>query len=226
MHTRHKRTAGRTGWGLAAGAALLALGACSGSGSAGGATGSAPAASTTPPILSVTPNGSASGAAVATDTGVPGSGLGNCLSAGLKVSTSYDPADNSNGEMDAYIVLTNTSNVACAVYGYAGVDFLDPGGKSLGMSDKRSNSGSVTPVNPVTLAPGQSAAERFTFPFAANDQGNGCETAASVSVIPPNETHALTTRLTSAKLGTIPSFGVCGGTVTLYPFAPASEIPK
>lgn len=217
--------AGRTGWALAAGAAVLALGACSGSGSAGAAD-SGPAVPTTPPILSVTPNESASGAAVATNSGVPGSGLGNCLTAGLKASTSYDPADNSNGQMDAYIVLTNTANVACAVYGYAGVDFLDPSGKSLGMSDKRSNSGSVTPVNPVTLAPGQSAAERFTFPFAANDQSNGCENAVSISVIPPNETHALDTRLTSAKLGTIQSFGVCGATITLYPFAPASEIPK
>ena len=214
------------GAGLAACAATLALGACSGGGSNAGSADP----TTVPPIVALggspgalasdTPSGGA------TNPGAGGSMLNHCRASGLKASTTYDPALNSGSTLNAYVVLTNTSKSACTVYGYAGLDFLAPDGKPLGMTTKRTNSGNVTPVNPVNLAPGQSAAERFAFPSAAGDQGNGCVNAGTISVIPPNETQALQTSLTNAKTGVIPYFGVCTSIITAWPFAPASSIPK
>lgn len=50
--------------------------------------------------------------------------------------------------------------------------------------------------------------------------------AGTISVIPPNDTVAMHTQLTNAKTGTVPYFGVCTDTITVYPFTPASAIPK
>jgi Protein of unknown function (DUF4232) len=214
----------KRGAGLAACAAALALTGCSGS-----STGGSGAAATTPPIVALggSPGSLASSAETGAPPGAADSGLEHCHAAGLKAGTTYDTGQISKGTLNAYIVLTNTSRtVTCTVFGFAGVNFLDPGGKSLDMATHRTNSGNLTPINPVTLAPGQSAAERFSFLAAANDQGDSCEEAATISVIPPNETVAIETQLVNAKTGTVPSFGVCTDSITVYPFTPASAIPK
>lgn len=210
--------------GLAACAAVLALAACSGSSGSGKA-----AAATTPPIVALggSPGSLASPSLSDTTPGSADGGLDHCHAAALKVSTTYDSAQIQNNVLSAYIVLTNTSKtVTCTEYGFAGVEFIDPSGKSLGMTVKRTNSGNITPVNPVNLAPGQSAAERITFLSAENDKADACVNAADIAVIPPNETTALNTRLTNGKTGVVPYFGVCTSVITAYPFTPASAIPK
>ncbi|HEV2635805.1 MAG TPA: DUF4232 domain-containing protein [Actinocrinis sp.] len=213
------------GTGLGACAAALALTACSGSsGSAGGG------ATSVPPIVALGGSPGSLASPSQSGTALPGSadsGLDHCHADGLKASTTYDTAQSQGNTLSVYVILTNTTHsLTCTVYGFAGLDFLDPGGKSLGMTVHRTNDGSITPINPVTLAPGQSAAERFTFLSAENDQGNSCENAGTISVIPPNETVALHTPLTNMKTGSVPYFGVCTSTITAYPFTPASAIPK
>ena len=219
-----RTTYGKWATGLGACAVALALAACSGSSGSGTAS-----TATTPPIVALggSPGSLATPSLSDTTPGAADGGLDHCHVAGLKVSTTYDSAQTQNNVLSAYIVLTNTSStITCTEYGFAGVDFINPSGKSLGMTVKRTNSGNITPINPVNLAPGQSAAERITFLSAENDHGNACANAAALSVIPPNETVAMDTQLTNGKTGPVPYFGVCTTTITAYPFTPASAIPK
>ena len=128
--------------------------------------------------------------------------------------------------MIAFLVLANVSTTTCTLAGDTGMDFLDPSGHSLGMSTDRVAGSNAMPLNTQTVAPGKTASEEFTFTYAANDQGNGCENAGTIAVIPPNQTQALDTRLTSVKTGAIPTFGVCTNSITVFPIEPASELPS
>jgi hypothetical protein len=224
-----RRAAAATGFCLTG----LMLTACQAS-TTPGAAGAPSSAATTPAAVSMSSGattGSANGSIGSTGSNGSngtnsGSASGSCSSGKLKASTSYNSAYNSGNTLIAYIVLTNTSTASCTIDGYAGVDFLDPSGKSLGMTTQRVPSSNAAPENTQTLAPGKSASEEFTFAYAGNDQGNGCANAGTIAVIPPNQTQALDTKLTSVKTGTIPFFGVCAGSITVFPIGPADQIPS
>lgn len=192
-------------------------------------TTAAPGQGTTSGGTTATGPASGSGATATSGSGDNSSNSGgnpSCTSSQLKATTSYDAAQNSGGTLIAFLVLTNTSTSTCTLDGYSGVDFLNPSGSSLGMSTQRVPGSNAAPEKVQTVAPGKSASEEITFAFAANDQGNGCENAGTISVIPPNQTQSLHTQLTSVKTGTIPFFGVCGNTITVFPIVPADQIPN
>jgi hypothetical protein len=200
----------------------LMLAACQ---SAATTTASGSSTPTTGDTITGKPTGAATSLTGTTGPG-PGSSADSCSSGQLKASTAYNSAFNSGSTLIAFVILTNTSAATCTIDGYAGVDFLDPSGHSLGMSTTRIAGSEANPEHTQTLAPGKTASEEFTFTFAANDQGNGCVNAETIAVIPPNQTKALDTQLTSVKTGTIPVFGVCTTTITVFPFGPADQIPS
>lgn len=201
-------------------------GAASGVGAGTGAATSSATSSATAAAGEVGGTSGATGSSGSSGSGISGSTSGSCTSGQLKASTAYNAADNSGGTLIAFLVLTNTSSVTCTLDGYSGVDFLDPSGQSLGMSTKRVPGSQAAPEKVQTLAPGAAASEEITFAYAANDQGNGCANAGTVSVIPPNQTQSLHTQLTSVKTGTVPFFGVCAGSITVFPIVPANQIPN
>ena len=172
------------------------------------------------------PAAPAAAAAAVGQGNASGSKASACTSSQLKASTAYKQAENSGHTLIAYIVLTNTSSATCTLDGYTGIDFLDPTGESLQMRTDRVAPSNAMPENTQTLAPGKAAAEEFSFTFAVNDQGNSCANAGTIAVIPPNQTKALDTQLTSVQTGVFPFFGVCDPTITVFPIGSADQIPS
>jgi hypothetical protein len=103
------------------------------------------------------------------------------------------------GQENFPIVLTNTSQRTCTLYGYPGAAFIDSSGRQVGPDPKRSSAGPTT----VTLAPGGSAWAGMTF---SNPEISGATTAtpASLLITPPDELSQLKVKWTQ---GAVPVSG-------------------
>lgn len=105
---------------------------------------------------------------------------------------SLRPGSPGAGQRYADLVLRNQSSQPCTIYGYSGLQLVDSTGHLLPTTVTRSNPG----PQPVTLNPGQSSVETLHWTAVATGDepiSGPCEPQpASVQVIPPDETNALT----------------------------------
>ncbi|MEU9592802.1 DUF4232 domain-containing protein [Streptomyces sp. NPDC048193] len=105
---------------------------------------------------------------------------GRCHTSGLRASVGR--VDPGAGQRNFPLVLTNTSERTCTLYGYPGAAFEDASGRQLGPDPERA------PASPrtVTLAPGGSAWAGLSF---SSPQISGARTAtpAELVVTPPDE---------------------------------------
>jgi hypothetical protein len=99
------------------------------------------------------------------------------------------------GQRNFPIVLTNTGERTCTLYGYPGAAFVDAAGKQLGPDPKRS---ADTPMT-VRLTPGRSAWAGLTF---ASPEISGARTAVpnALFVTPPDERDPLKVAWTAGKV--------------------------
>jgi hypothetical protein len=212
LHTRFLRPA-------LAGAALLSLAACSFSGSADDpdASGSSrPSSSSSAPS---SPAGGSSGTAsgavpttgAAADTGSSGSGTSGGSGSGgsggtdrchtSELTGSLTGADAGAGQRYLTLVLRNTGGETCTIDGYGGVGLVDARGAALPTDQIRVASPAPALL---TLRPGASASSVLHWtvvPGSGDAQTGDCQpTAATLRVIPPDETDALSVAWTGGPV--------------------------
>ncbi|WP_405735913.1 DUF4232 domain-containing protein [Streptomyces sp. NBC_01537] len=194
---------------IAGAAALLGLLTACGNGSGSPATaprtlpGTAQPATgdrtgTPTPTAPTAPTAPVSSAAASTAPAVTGTaGTTRCHTTELRASVGAN--DPGAGQENFPIVLTNTSQRTCTLYGYPGAAFIDSSGRQVGPDPKRSSAGPTT----VTLAPDGSAWAGLTF---SNPEISGAKTAtpASLLITPPDELSQLKVKWTQ---GAVPVSG-------------------
>lgn len=99
------------------------------------------------------------------------------------------------GQRNFPIVLTNTSERTCTLYGYPGAAFVDASGEQLGPDPVRAPASPQT----VTLAPGKSAWAGLSF---SSPQISGARTAtpAALLVTPPDEHDPIKVKWTAGEV--------------------------
>jgi hypothetical protein len=91
------------------------------------------------------------------------------------------------GQMNFPLVLTNSSDETCVVYGYPGLAFLDGEGEQLGYDPEREPGQAAT----VTLTPGQSAWSALS--YGNPDISEALSTVPdAILLTPPDQTESLT----------------------------------
>ncbi|MEU9633676.1 DUF4232 domain-containing protein [Streptomyces tendae] len=118
---------------------------------------------------------------------------GRCHSAELRAAVGR--VDPGAGQRNFPVVLTNTSERTCTVYGYPGAAFVDASGKQLGPDPERAPGSPET----VTLTPGKSAWAGLSF---SSPQISGARTAtpATLLVTPPDEREPLEVKWTAGEV--------------------------
>ncbi|MEU3663547.1 DUF4232 domain-containing protein [Streptomyces sp. NPDC032940] len=118
---------------------------------------------------------------------------GRCHTSELRASVGR--VDPGAGQRNFPVVLTNTSERTCTLYGYPGAAFVDASGRQLGADPERE------PASPrtVTLAPDGSAWAGLSF---SSPEISGARTAtpAKLVVTPPDERDPLTVKWTSGEV--------------------------
>ncbi|MEU9071582.1 DUF4232 domain-containing protein [Streptomyces sp. NPDC048306] len=188
---------------LASGVALLGLLTACGSesasssgtpepGKAARSTGAEPGGgSTTPggtdPAVGAAPSDTAGSASASARTD------GRCHTSELRASVGR--VDPGAGQRNFPVVLTNTSERTCTVYGYPGAAFVDASGKQLGPDPERAPGSPRT----VKLTPGKSAWSGLSF---SSPQISGARTAtpATLLVTPPDEREPLKVKWTAGEV--------------------------
>ncbi|MDT0612590.1 DUF4232 domain-containing protein [Streptomyces lancefieldiae] len=142
---------------------------------------------TTAPAVGAAPGdtGGSASASVRTD--------GRCHTSAL--SAAVGRVDPGAGQRNFPIVLTNTSEGTCTLYGYPGAAFVDASGKQLGPDPRRAPASPQT----VTLAPGKSAWAGLSF---SSPQISGARTAtpAALLVTPPDEREPIKVTWTAGEV--------------------------
>ncbi|MET7325973.1 DUF4232 domain-containing protein [Streptomyces sp. NPDC005549] len=155
---------------------------------AGTAPGSATATpGDTAPAVGATPTDTAGSASASARTD------GRCHTSELRAAVGR--VDPGAGQRNFPVVLTNTSDRTCTVYGYPGAAFVDASGKQLGPDPERA-AGSPKAV---TLTPGKSAWAGLSF---SSPQISGARTAtpAALLVTPPDEREPLKVTWTAGEV--------------------------
>ncbi|MFE5599234.1 DUF4232 domain-containing protein [Streptomyces coelicoflavus] len=118
---------------------------------------------------------------------------GRCHTSELRAAVGR--VDPGAGQRNFPVVLTNTSERTCTVYGYPGAAFVDASGKQLGPDPERAPGSPVT----VTLTPGESAWAGLSF---SSPQISGARTAtpAALLVTPPDEREPLKVKWTAGEV--------------------------
>ncbi|NEB08048.1 DUF4232 domain-containing protein [Streptomyces coelicoflavus] len=118
---------------------------------------------------------------------------GRCHTSELRAAVGR--VDPGAGQRNFPVVLTNTSERTCTVYGYPGAAFVDASGKQLGPDPERAPGSPVT----VTLTPGESAWAGLSF---SSPQISGARTAtpAALLVTPPDEREPLEVKWTAGEV--------------------------
>jgi len=177
----------RTRWAGAALACLAALAVVAGCGSSSSPSTPATSASSSSPAQSVStsppvppPSTSVSPAVVSAPA---------CPNGSLKVAQGL--AQGYAGGTYEVIDFTNTSSSTCTLYGYPGVSLVSgPPYAQIGLAAKRDTS---SPVNLITLAPGDTANALLQIVDALNFPTATCSPAAAtdLQVYPPGQTVAV-----------------------------------
>ncbi|WP_237518950.1 DUF4232 domain-containing protein, partial [Streptomyces sp. SID5910] len=118
---------------------------------------------------------------------------GRCHTSELRAEVGR--VDPGAGQRNFPVVLTNTSQRTCTVYGFPGAAFVDASGKQLGPDPERAPGSPRT----VTLAPGKSAWAGLSF---SSPEISGARTAtpAKLVVTPPDERDPLTVKWTAGEV--------------------------
>ncbi|MFJ6070464.1 DUF4232 domain-containing protein [Streptomyces sp. NPDC093065] len=118
---------------------------------------------------------------------------GRCHTSELRAAVGR--VDPGAGQRNFPVVLTNTSERTCTVYGYPGAAFVDAAGKHLGPDPGRAPGSPET----VTLTPGRSAWAGLSF---SSPQISGARTAtpAALLVTPPDEREPLKVKWTAGEV--------------------------
>lgn len=152
-----------------------------------GATADTSAATDTAPAVGTAPSGTAGSASASARAD------GRCHSSELRAAVGR--VDPGAGQRNFPLVLTNTSERTCTVYGYPGAAFVDASGRQLGPDPDRA------PASPtaVTLTAGKSAWSGLSF---SSPQISGARTAtpAALLVTPPDEREPLKVRWTAGEV--------------------------
>jgi hypothetical protein len=158
---------------LAAAAALAAGCGSSGNGQSASSAppSSASAASQSPSSMASSPAAGGSPAAAPTHKPVPNTSLAACDTANLSVSLKSNTGGGAAGSTYIPIEFTNTSDAACALYGFPGVSFVTgQNGSQIGAPAKRSGSFSdvtVTVASHATAHAGLQVAEAGNYPASS-----------------------------------------------------------
>ncbi|MGX1115577.1 hypothetical protein RKD37_000940 [Streptomyces ambofaciens] len=141
----------------------------------------------TAPAVGATPTDTAGSASASARTD------GRCHTSELRAAVGR--VDPGAGQRNFPVVLTNTSDRTCTVYGHPGAAFVDASGKQLGPDPERA------PASPerVTLTPGKSAWAGLSF---SSPQISGARTAtpAVLLVTPPDEREPLKVKWTAGEV--------------------------
>jgi len=224
----------RTSFVGAALVAAVALSACGGSGGGQTTQGSQPAAATG----SQTTSSAATSAAQSTQTAatssaatttasqsatqtsnsggaaIDGGSPSQCVAAGL--SLSYLGGQGATGHGELGFALKNTGSGACATGGYPGIEFLAGDGSALATTPQHTTDdffGHLA-LQKITLQPGQTASFRLGVSHGGGSS-TGCNTAAGLQVIAPNDTATLKVQ--------IPNGASECGTTTVSPLQPGTS---
>ncbi|MFH8240665.1 DUF4232 domain-containing protein [Streptomyces sp. NPDC018321] len=152
----------------------------------GPATGAA-SGTATAPAATAAPSDTAGSASASARTD------GRCHTSGLRAEVGR--VDPGAGQRNFPVVLTNTSERTCTLYGYPGAAFVDASGEQLGPDPERAPASPET----VTLAPGKSAWAGLSF---SSPQISGARTAtpAALLVTPPDEHDPIKVKWTAGEV--------------------------
>ncbi|MFB6549498.1 DUF4232 domain-containing protein [Streptomyces sp. NPDC056405] len=141
----------------------------------------------TAPAVTTAPSDTAGSASASARTD------GRCHTSELRAAVGR--VDPGAGQRNFPIVLTNTSDRTCTLYGYPGAAFVDASGKQLGPDPERAPSSPET----VTLTPGKSAWAGLSF---SSPQISGARTAtpAALLVTPPDERDPIEVEWTAGEV--------------------------
>ncbi len=130
--------------------------------------------------------------AAATPTGGPS----ECRAAELVLS--YLGGQGATGHGDLGFALRNKGRRRCHTYGYPGIQFLARAGKALPTVPTHATEDFFghSPLRALSVAPGASVSFRLDVSHGSGSPGV-CPTAAALAVIPPDDTHALSTSITN-----------------------------
>jgi Protein of unknown function (DUF4232) len=172
---------------------ILLLAGCGSSAGGGtttstGSTTTASAASV--PTTTTTTTSTASTSTSTTVTTATVSGPAPCTASMLALSFLGQQGGMGHGEIG--FQLHNTSSASCRTYGWPGIQFLDQNGAALPTIPHHVTSDffGSNPAVPLVIAPGASASFRLDVGHGVAT-ANGCATAYSLQVIPPNDTATL-----------------------------------
>jgi hypothetical protein len=176
---------------------LAACGSASGSSPPAGTSTAPAAAQSTPTATADAPASTSTTATVTTTTTTTtaaSSGTPPCRAADLALSYLGQQGGMGHGEIG--FALRNTGDAACRTYGYPGILFLDQQGHPLPTIPHHTTQDFFgnSPATALVVAPGQSASFRLDVGHGVAT-ANGCATAYSLQVIPPNDTATLRTAI-------------------------------
>jgi hypothetical protein len=178
--------------GIAAIAAILAVGCSSQSSAAGGQATSQPSATqsgvspaSTP---ASTPAGQASSPAPAAPTSSAPASAASCLTSNLHITLGNGGAG--AGTDFTILDFTNSGTSTCTLFGFPGVSLINSSGAQIGAAATRNPS---KPATAITLAPGAKANATLGVANAENYPASACKptAAAQLKVFPPNQTQAI-----------------------------------
>jgi hypothetical protein len=154
-----------------------------------GGPGTAPSSAGTAPS-SAPAGGTAGGTAPAGTAPAGGTGLAACSTASLRITVDDSQGSAAAGSSAVPLDFTNTSALACEMYGYPGVSFVTAGdgaGQQIGAAASRSP---VFAKATVRLAPGGVAHAWLQVAVAGNYPASSCHpvTAHWLRIYPPGET--------------------------------------
>ncbi|MFE9285033.1 DUF4232 domain-containing protein [Streptomyces olivaceus] len=183
---------------LAGGLAVLGLlSACGSENGTPPPSHSARASDAAPSAGTATDPGTAAAAGTPSDTAGSASASartdGRCHTSELRAAVGrLDPGA---GQRNFPLVLTNTSERTCTVYGYPGAAFVDASGRQLGPDPERAPGSPET----LTLTPGASAWAGLSF---SSPEISGARTAtpAALLVTPPDERASLKVEWTAGAV--------------------------
>jgi hypothetical protein len=182
--------------GIAAIAAILAVGCSSQSSDAGGQATSQPSATqsgvspaSTPASTSAsTPASQASSPAPAAPTSSAPASAASCLTSNLHITIGNGGAG--AGTDFTILDFMNSGTSACTLFGFPGVSLINSSGAQIGAAATRNPS---KPATAITLAPGAKANATLGVANAENYPASACKPTAAtqLKVFPPNQTQAI-----------------------------------
>ncbi|MEV5643259.1 DUF4232 domain-containing protein [Streptomyces flaveolus] len=156
-----------------------------------------PAGASSSPLPDRSTGGAPTAGTVPTDTAGSASASartdGRCHTSELRASVGR--VDPGAGQRNFPVVLTNTSERTCTLYGYPGAAFVDASGKQLGPDPQRAPESPRT----VTLTPGRSAWAGLSF---SSPQISGARAAAPARLLvtPPDERNPIEVTWTAGEV--------------------------